>query len=182
MKIERYLSDLDRELRLRWTPSARLIAETREHLADAIAAGEQRGLSREEAEQQALARFGSPRTVAVRFAAERYQRFEWVMLAPAVIVGLSIAWIDSQPHWDDSGITAGMLLIGSALLGLGVTRRAWMIGLAVGAWIPLWMMVHATRIGSAAASLLILIFPMAGAYGGFLLRRAIQGPRPGAAS
>ncbi|MGC2638951.1 MAG: permease prefix domain 1-containing protein [Acidobacteriaceae bacterium] len=174
--IEGYLSELKRELRLRWTPSARFLEETRGHLADAIAAGEKQGLLREQAEQEALARFGSPRLVAGRFAAERYRRLEWIMLAPAVLVGLSIAWIDSRPHWDDSGITAGMLVIGSGLLGLAMTRRAWMIALAVGVWIPLDLIFHAAKFGSAAASLLILLFPLAGAYAGMGVRRLVQGP------
>lgn len=172
-RIERYLSDLKRELRLRWTPSARFLEETRGHLADALAAGEKQGLSRERAEQEALARFGSPRMVAARFAAERYRRLEWMMLAPALLVGISIASIDARPHWDDAGITAGMLVIGSALLGLGMSRRAWMIALAVGVWIPLRLIAHANGLGPAAASLLILAFPMAGAYAGMGVRRLV---------
>jgi hypothetical protein len=58
-KTEGYLSELKRELRMRWTPSARFFEETRGHLADAMAAGERQGLSREQAEREALARFGS---------------------------------------------------------------------------------------------------------------------------
>jgi hypothetical protein len=169
--MDRYLAELKRELRLRWALSARFLAETRGHLEDAVAAAEQRGLSPGAAEQEALARFGSPRTVAARFAAERYRRFEWLILAPAVVVGLSIAWIDSRPHWDDAGITAGMLLMGSALLGLGMTRRAWTIALAVGVWIPLYAMVHATSVGSALLSLVILLFPTIGAYAGMGVRK-----------
>jgi len=172
-RIEGYLAELRRELRLRWTPSARFLEETRGHLADAVAAGEKQGLGREKAEQEAVARFGSARTVAARFAAERYRRLEWIMLAPAVLVGVSIAAIDARPHWDDTGITAGMLVIGSALLGLGMTRRAWMIALAVGMWIPLHLMLHAKGIGSAAASLLVLLFPLAGAYAGMGVRRLV---------
>lgn len=171
--IERYLSELRRELRLRWVPSARFLEETRGHLADAIAAGERRGLPREQAEQEALARFGTPRIVAARFAAERYRRLEWMMLAPAVLMGLSIAWIDSRPHWDDAGITAGLLVIGSGLLGLGVSRRAWRIALAVGVWIPAWLILHAKGFGSAAASLIILVFPLVGAYAGMGVRRLV---------
>ena len=172
-RIDTYLSELQRELRMRWTPSARFLEETRGHLADAISAAEKRGLPREQAEQEALGRFGSPRMVAGRFAAERYRRLEWIMLAPAVLMGLSIAWIDARPHWDDAGITAGLLLLGSGLLGLGVSRRAWMIALAVGAWIPLHLILHATKFGSAAAALLILLFPLAGAYAGMGVRRLV---------
>jgi len=172
-RVDAYLSELNRELRMRWTPSARFLEETRGHLTDAIAAGERKGLSREEAEREALARFGSPGVVAARFAAERSRRLEWLMLAPALLTGLAIAWVDARPHWDDAGITAGMLLIGSAALGLGVTRRAWLIAVGVGVWIPLHMIVHANGFGSAAASLLVLLFPLAGAYAGMGVRRLV---------
>lgn len=175
MNLDRYLSDLQRELRLRWTPSARFVEETRGHLSDAVEAGVRRGLTPEAAWEEARLRFGEARTVAARFAAERYRRLEWVMLAPAVITGLAIAWIDSRPHWDDAGITAGLLLLGSGLLGLGMTRRAWMIALAVGAWIPLYLMVDAVMAHAVTmrtlSYLIILVFPMAGAYAGMGLRR-----------
>lgn len=173
-RIERYLSELKRELRMRWTAPARFLEETRGHLADAVAAGEKQGLAREQAEKEALARFGSPRMVAARYAAERYRRLEWIILAPAVLAGLSIAALDARPHWDDAGITAGLLVICSLALGLGVSRRAWMIALGVGMWIPLYMMVHAKGIGSAAASLIILAFPLAGAYAGMGLRKLMR--------
>ncbi len=38
----------------------------------------------------------------------------WVLLAAAVAVGLLIAWVDSRPNWDDTGI-----LVGAILLALG---------------------------------------------------------------
>jgi hypothetical protein len=178
-RIESYLLGLKRELRLRWVPSKRLLEETRGHLADAVNAAERRGLLRDEAEQEALARFGDTRTVAARFAAEQYRRLEWLMLAPALLTGISIATIDARPHWDDTGITVGMLLIGSALLGLGVTRRAWMIALAVGIWIPVWMAVNqfmgngapAGSVNPVPVGCVVLAVSMAGAYMGMGVRR-----------
>jgi hypothetical protein len=178
-RIEVYLISLKRELRVRWVPSKRLLEETRGHLADAVNAAERRGLVRDEAEQEALARFGDARTVAARFAAEQYRRLEWLMLAPALLVGMSIATIDESPHWDDTGITIGMLLIGSAMLGLGVTRRAWTIALAVGIWIPVWMVSHqfiekhslAGTLYVVPIGCVVLAVSMVGAYLGMEVRR-----------
>lgn len=176
-RIESYLTSLKRELGLRWVPSKRLVEETRGHLADAVNAAEQRGATRDSAEQEALARFGEARTLAQQFATERYRRLEWLMLAPALLVGISIATIDARPHWDDTGITVGMLLMGSALLGLGVTRRAWMIALAVGLWIPAWMAAHEvagkpSANGSAlGVGCFVLAVTTAGAYLGMGVRR-----------
>jgi hypothetical protein len=95
------------------------------------------------------------------------------LMVLALALGLAIAWFDSRPHWDDAGITAGMLLIGSAALALGVRRRAWMIALAVGIWIPLQMIAHASSVKSALMPLLILLFPMIGAYAGMGMRRLV---------
>jgi hypothetical protein len=70
-----------------------------------------------------------------------------------------------------------MLLIGSALLGLGVTRRAWMIALAVGVWIPGWMVAHSlvekpALVASAVpVGCVVLAVTMAGAYLGMGVRR-----------
>ena len=176
-RIETYLSGLKRELRIRWVPSDRLVEETRGHLADAVNAAVARRLTPDAAEQEALSRFGDARTVAEQFAAERYRRLEWIMLAPALLVGISIAMIDARPHWDDTSITVGMLLIGSALMGLGVTRRAWMIALAVGVWIPGWMVAHSlvekpALVASAVpVGCVVLAVTMAGAYLGMGVRR-----------
>jgi hypothetical protein len=68
MTIRDYLGDLERELRLRRAPSARLLAEVEDHLRDLSAEFAADGSSRADAESQAVARFGAAATVAARFA------------------------------------------------------------------------------------------------------------------
>src|SRR5579871_6862609 len=40
-----------------------------------------------------------------------------LLLLGAIALGLAIAWVDSRPRWDDTGITVGVLFITSAILG-----------------------------------------------------------------
>lgn len=68
MRISDYLGELERQLRARRVPRARLLREVEDHLrdvADELAAS---GLPRGDAEAQAVARFGAAAAVATRFA------------------------------------------------------------------------------------------------------------------
>jgi len=116
--VEKYLSDLATELRKRGVFATRFMEETRGHLADAVEAGQRRGLAPEAAAEEAIQLYGDARTVAKKFAAEKYRTLHWALLIAAVTIGLAIAWVDSRPHWDDSGITAGSLLLSAGVLGL----------------------------------------------------------------
>jgi len=97
--------------------------------------------------------------------------FETVLLTLALAIGLAIAWVDSRPHWDDAGITAGMLLLTAGVLGLISPRRPWLWALCVGIWIPAYLMARTPTIGNFFGGFLILAFPMAGAYAGMAVRR-----------
>jgi len=102
------------------------------------------------------------------------------MSAPVVVVqrlailagllaGVALAFIDSRPSWDDTGVTAGALLLVTFLLGTVAPQRPWATALAVGIWIPLFGILGSANYGS----LLALAFAFAGAYAGSLLRRAM---------
>ncbi|HEX5010243.1 MAG TPA: hypothetical protein VFY71_07565 [Planctomycetota bacterium] len=55
----------------------------------------------------------------------------WVACAGALAAGLAIAWVDSRPTWDDTGISAAALFVASGLAArLGVTW--WVAALLVG--------------------------------------------------
>lgn len=183
---ERYLAELRRELRRLGVPAGRFLEETRGHLADGVEAGRARGLSPEEAEHEAVARYGDPRMVAAKFAAGKNTKLEWGILASSFCFGLCIAGIDSRPHWDDAGITAGMLLLSAAVLGLMGPRRPWRWALGIGVWIPAFRILHAmtavlsghviTRVGfgfpdTALIGLFVLAISMTGAYAGMAVRK-----------
>ena len=75
--LETYLRQLDRELAARGMWSPRVIEEAREHLVDAVEDGLRRGLSRDEAEREAVERFGAPETIAAHVETERHGMTKW---------------------------------------------------------------------------------------------------------
>ena len=112
------------------------------------------------------------RTLLDAFASGLRERSEkmkrnHVLMACAVALGLLIAWADSRPGWDDTGISAGALLIASAVFGLMRPERAWRWALAVGIWIPLYGSLWTRNSGSVIA----LIPAFLGAYIGAGIRR-----------
>ncbi|MDH4036192.1 MAG: hypothetical protein OEX18_00050 [Candidatus Krumholzibacteria bacterium] len=92
------------------------------------------------------------------------------LLTIAVVCGVSIAYIDSRPGWDDTGISVGMLVLTTGLLSVLGYRRSWLLALAVGAWIPLYGILTTHN----PASIVAIAFALVGAYGGRLLRSAIK--------
>ena len=96
-------------------------------------------------------------------------------LAPAALalgVGSGIAWVDTRPHWDDTGVTAGALLLGAglaALLGL----RWWLAALLVGCPIVLYEQPSA-----GWAIFVSLAFTTAGSAAGAAVRSLLQDRRP----
>lgn len=99
-----------------------------------------------------------------------------VLLLVALILGALIAWVDSQPNWDDTGITAGVLLLVSAGFGAVHPRFAWLWALALGAWIPIIGIVFAHNFGAILALGIALI----GAYLGVAIHHLFSGSVQGA--
>lgn len=89
-----------------------------------------------------------------------------LLVVVAVALGLSIAYMDSRPNFDDAGITAGALLVSAGLLGLIGPERPWLWALGVGVWIPL----QGIAMKHDFAMLIVFLFPLAGAYLGRLVR------------
>jgi len=94
-----------------------------------------------------------------------------LMLA-ALAAGFFIAWVDSRPNWDDTGITAGMIFLTAAFFGAIRPSRAFVWALAIGAWVPLF----GIALRHNAGSLLALAVAFLGAYAGALAGRALARP------
>ena len=92
-----------------------------------------------------------------------------IVLAVALSVGGLIAYVDSRPTWDDTGVTALAILVVCGLLGLLAPKRPWLWALAVGLWIPLLGIAVTHNYGS----LLALLIAFAGAYAGTVIRKAV---------
>jgi hypothetical protein len=90
-----------------------------------------------------------------------------ILFVVALGLGLAITYVDSRPNWDDTGITAGAILLSCAVLGALGPKQPWLWALAVGIWIPLFGIARAQNFGS----LLALAVAFAGAYAGMALRK-----------
>jgi hypothetical protein len=128
------------------------------------------GLSADEAERRALERFGPADMIASGLEKERMDPMQILLFVIALLAGLFSAYVDSRPTWDDTGITAGGLLLVSGLLTLLGARRPWLIALAVGIWIP----VYYIYLNHDLRMLLVLLIPLVGAYGGWAVRLGIR--------
>ena len=93
-----------------------------------------------------------------------------IMLAAAGASGLFIAWIDSRPTWDDTGVTVGLVLTVSAVFGFISHRRPWVWGLVVGVWVPILGLL----LSANPASFLALVVAFAGAYAGAGVRKLFE--------
>jgi hypothetical protein len=97
------------------------------------------------------------------------------LIALATVCGVAIAWIDSRPGWDDTGITAALLVLGAGAVAAVSGRRPWLWALLVGAWTP----AVEIPVGGSAASLIAVGFAAVGAMGGWLLARSAAGVQHG---
>jgi hypothetical protein len=91
-------------------------------------------------------------------------RYRWIGAFLALGFGLAIAWMDTRPGWDDTGITAGTIGIAGALAGfLGVP---WALAAALVAG-P----ILAAELPHGAGVLLAALFAVTGALLGSWVRR-----------
>jgi hypothetical protein len=168
-QIDLYIDALRRALERRGLSDGSLVDEVREHLVDAAERGRTAGLGAGEAEQLAIERVGSPQAVVAAVAADRARLDAW-LLAAALAVGAAIAYVDSRPTWDDTGVTAGTLLLSAAALSYFARRSAWLIAMAVGIWIPTLALIRRPAWPSLFMFLVPLV-PLTGALIGQGLRR-----------
>ncbi len=170
-RLQGYLDRLKNELNGRGISNAGdVLEEIESHLLDSVDQGLRQGLSLEEAQRRALDRFGPPGLIAASFEKEKKEPMQKILFAGSVLLGLLIAYIDSRPTWDDTGITVMALLAGGVLIGLLSGRRPWLFALAFGIWIPLWNIYKTHSLNL----LPVLIFPVAAVYAGWALRKVIQ--------
>ena len=92
------------------------------------------------------------------------------LLELAVLAGLAIAWLDSRQGWDDTGVTAGLILLTSGGFAALRPARPWLWAVAIGGWIPLLGIASSGNYGS----LLALAVSFLGAYSGALVVRTIR--------
>jgi uncharacterized RDD family membrane protein YckC len=92
-----------------------------------------------------------------------------VLFVAALAIGCGIAYVDSRPNWDDTGVTVAAILVSCGILGAAGPSRPWLWALAVGLWIPLLGIALHRNYGT----LLALAFALAGAYTGMAFRHML---------
>jgi hypothetical protein len=167
--LEVYLNELSGELRKRGVYRARILEEVQNHLIESVEHELKSGSTLQAAQRQALERFGPAKVVAAQFYAERSHTMQKILAAAAVVCGVIIAFVDSRPTWDDTGITVFGLLAVSGLLGMLGPKRPWLWALLLGVWMPLYYILTKNNF----SMLITLIFPFMGAYAGMLVRNLI---------
>ena len=75
----------------------------------------------------------------------------------SIIAGSVIGWIDTSPHWDDTGITVFIILITSVTLGAGFPRYFWLWGSIIGVIIVGFNIVLFTNYQSSIAIVIALV-------------------------
>lgn len=90
-----------------------------------------------------------------------------VAMVLAVAAGSAIAWVDTRPHWDDTAITAGAVLIASGLGALAISPF-WLSALLVAGPMIVVEVPHGLGVLLAAP------FALAEAGMGALVRRAMR--------
>ena len=89
------------------------------------------------------------------------------LLAAALVVGALITWLDARPGNDDTGVSAGLLLLAAAIFGFLGPRHAWLSALLLAGGIPLVGIIRDANYGSLLAVAIALV----GAYAGMGIRR-----------
>lgn len=101
---------------------------------------------------------------------KRIRPIQNILLGIATLSGLFFAYVDSRPTWDDTGITAGAILLACGLIALIGYQHPWLLALAVGIWIPLYGLIVTHNSGSILAQIIAFF----GAYTGWAVRIGIR--------
>lgn len=87
----------------------------------------------------------------------------------AISFGIAIAWIDSRPNWDDTGVSVFLVLVAASLCGFLASQKPWLIALAVSLWIPLFSMLSTQNFGAFLA----FVPGFIGAFGGWFIKKIL---------
>jgi hypothetical protein len=75
----------------------------------------------------------------------------------ALVIGAVIGFIDSRPHWDDTGVTAAMVLLSAAVLAGIWPRLHWQLACCIAIPIVLFNLVTTGRVDAVVAIVIALI-------------------------
>lgn len=151
LTIEAYLKEVASHLMTDMVTETEILREIEGHLAEAAAAGEQAGLSPEEAERQAVAQFGPAREIAEQFRQVHNESVSQAVLSAALPVLLTmilrsavLPWLHRLRGWPTG--PAPLFFIALIILALLVpawTVRRWRYGYAAWAFFSVMAILQA---------------------------------------
>ena len=91
----------------------------------------------------------------------------WVCLTLSLGAGAFIGWMDSRPHWDDTGITVGAIVLSAGVLGILHPQKAWLWATLIGLGVTVWEYGVSGTVGAVVS----IPIAFAAAYMGVVARR-----------
>jgi len=67
-------------------------------------------------------------------------RRDLLALGFCAFAGACVGWLDSRPHWDDTGVTVVVLLLLGIVGAALAPRSAWLVPLLLSIWLPVFEM------------------------------------------
>lgn len=96
-------------------------------------------------------------------------RRSWLLAVVVTLAGMAIAYVDTRPRFDDTGVIVAAVTLLSAVAALLGRRRPWLWALLSGLWVPLLEISG----GGQPESLVALLFAGLGAAAGYALAAAV---------
>jgi hypothetical protein len=99
----------------------------------------------------------------------RMSRRSWLLAVAVTLAGMAIAYVDTRPRFDDTGVIVAAVTLLAALAALLGRRRPWLWALLSGIWVPLLEISG----GGQPESLVALVFAGLAAAAGYALAAAV---------
>ena len=87
-------------------------------------------------------------------------------LVLCILISAFLGWVDSRPHWNDTGITVCAVFLSAFLFGVFGQGRPWLYALILGSGVFLFNAILHHVYSPAVA----FAFSFAGAYTGFFIK------------
>jgi hypothetical protein len=89
----------------------------------------------------------------------------------ALVTGILLGKMDTLPHWDDTGITAFLVVISTFIFGWLMPSRSWLWAILTGGCIVFFNLMMKNNL----AVLMVFFFSFGGAYAGVLFKKLSSG-------
>jgi hypothetical protein len=110
------------------------------------------------------------RPAATRRRIQAGSTLDLLLAVLAIAIGLGLAWLDTRPHFDDTGVLVTLLFAIPVPIAAISGRRPWLWALLVGAPVPLAELVS----GGSPAAVAAIAVAGVGAAIGYAIGRMVR--------